>query len=119
MIRHETWNAYKMMRRMSRDHLDLLREIESILVSAWRNDPGVDDAAARAALDSVLGEKPSAAGSRAADLAGRLAVARSARAEVGDEDWRNGLRVVRDSVDRHSSGKPGGQDYLRFVGQAL
>lgn len=114
----DTGGPNKLMRRMSRDHLDVLHNIEFSLVSAYREEPGVDDAvvltALQAALAGVRPEEP-----RAQAVFARLESIRELRTDVPPEVWRNGLRVVADSVRNHSTLRAGDVAYLKFVSPFL
>src|SRR4051812_22478219 len=93
----------KLMKRMSRDHLDVLQNIEFALVNCHRHDPGIDDLAVATALRHALavgGTEP--AEPRVAELVQALDEARAHRADVSDDLWRDALRVVADSVKTHS-----------------
>src|SRR5690348_15998648 len=71
------------MKRVSREHEDVLQNIEFVLVTGWRDDPRVDDAGALAALQGALtGQEPD--DPRAAVLAGNLAEVRRLREDVPD-----------------------------------
>jgi len=40
---------------------------------------------------------------------------RRVRSDISDDIWRDGLRTVQQSVQRHSNLRPGEQEYLDFV----
>jgi hypothetical protein len=106
----------KLMRRMADEHEDVLQNIEFAIVNAHKNDPGIDDAIAHEALRAALhGEEPS--DPRAADLLEALDVMREFRQDVDDDVWDKALRVIDDSVRRHSQLAPGETSYLSFVRQ--
>jgi len=104
----------KLMKRMSRDHLDVLQNIEFALVSAYRNDRDVDDCvvaeALNAAIHDAVPDEP-----RARSLVHQLASVREFRADMADNIWRDALRTVLQSVQRHSTFKRGSTEYLDFV----
>ena len=106
----------KLMKQMSRDHEDVLQNIEVALVRRHREDPRIDDRAAdealRAALHGTMPTHP-----RAADLYESLTAIRQLREDIPDDVWRDGLRVVDDSVRRHSQLRPGETSYFEFAGQ--
>ena len=102
------------MKQMSRAHEDILQNIEATLVAEWREDPDIDDRSALEALQASV----SGAGAEDARVSGLVAALRSIRefrAEVGDATWLEAVRVVADSVRRHSKREPGETSYLEFV----
>ena len=106
----------KLMKRMAGAHEDVLQNIEFALVSRHREDPGIDDRAVDEALRCYLNDtEPSDA--RVADLVGALEAIRQFREDISDDVWHDGLRVVRDSVHRHSRLRRGETGYLAFAGQ--
>lgn len=110
----QSQSPIKLMKRVSSRHEDLLKDIESVLVACHRRDSGMDDRAASEAIRAKLnGEKSS--DPRVADLVTDLARVRDSRRDVSDDDWRDALRVVDDSVRRHSSLRAGEKSYLEFV----
>jgi len=104
----------KLLKRMTRDHQDVLQNIEFILVSGYRDDHSIDDCivadALKAAIRHDVPQDP-----RAASLHEGLRGVRELRADVSDDIWRDGLRTVLQSVHRHSGLKPGSRGYLDFV----
>jgi hypothetical protein len=105
------------MKHMTRDHVDVLQNIEFTLVSCSRRDRSIDDRMVAAALEAAL--RPSDAD---VDMAPQVEMMcellqgmRETREDVSDEIWRAGLRTVRDSVHRHSGLRPGEKAYLQFV----
>ena len=102
------------MKRMTRDHQDVLENIEFVFVEAYREDDSIDDAAVLETLRAALG-RAEATDPRAMDMLERLAEVRELRSDVSDEVWRGGLHIVQQSVRRHSLGRPGETDYLRFI----
>ena len=102
------------MKRVARDHEDVLQNIEFALVRCHKDDPRVDDRVADEALTgAIAGAEPD--GPHASDVFAALASIRRLREDVEDEIWREALRVVRDSVRRHSERRPGETSYLDFV----
>ena len=101
------------MKRMAREHESVLHGIEGTLISSWEADPSVDDAVVGIAIHAVLTKQmpddPSAVA-----LAAELTVER-VRHDVTDLIWGEALRIVRDSLHRHSQLLPGEREYLRFV----
>lgn len=104
----------KLLKRMTRDHQDILQNIEFILVTGYRDDGSIDDrivaAALRAAIHGDVAED-----ARAQSLNEGLEEMREFRADVTDDVWRDGLRTVLQSVHRHSDLRPGERNYLDFV----
>ncbi len=105
------------MRKMARDHQDVLQNIEFALVTGHRKDPEIDDSKAIAALTaSLAGVDPETLDDhRVSDLVKALATIRQLRAELPEDVWREGLRVVKESIRRHSDLQPGETKYLDFV----
>jgi hypothetical protein len=105
------------VKHMTRDHVDVLQNIEFALVSAARREPNIDDRTIDQALRSCINptDPPDDAGSRVVRLCGVLEDVRSLREDVPDDIWVAGLRTVDDSVRRHSSLLPGEKSYLDFV----
>ena len=107
-------NPHARFRKMTRDHADVLQNIEFALVSAWREDGAIDDRTVALALKAAIAES-----TPTEVLAGRLvddlAFARTFRGDVSDDIWRAGLKVVLESVHTHSDARPGDRDYLDFV----
>ena len=52
-----------------------------------------------------------------ASLVMALRAMRQLREDLTDDVWREALRVVADSVKRHSDFRPGETSYLSFAGQ--
>ncbi len=103
----------KLMRTMQRDHLGVLYAIEKAIVEANREHADVDDSAVRAAVVAHLNDRdPDRCGE---EVFNRLAAARRNRSDVPDEVWRDGLRVVLDSVKNHSDCQPGEVGYVEFA----
>lgn len=104
----------KLLKRMSKDHVDVLQNIEFSLLSGHREDPTIDDpiiaGALRAAIRGDVSED-----ARARWLSESLEEIRQVRSDVSDDVWRDGLRVVLQSVHTHSSLRPGSRAYLDFV----
>lgn len=107
----------KLMKTMARKHEDVLQNIEATLVDAWHDDPATDDRVVDAGLTEVL-EGRSSEGA-AGQIVDRLGGVREMRDDIDDQVWNDALRVVRDSVRRHSALKPGERAYLRFVSNYL
>lgn len=99
---------------MARDHLDILQNIEFVLVSGYRSDRSIDDRIVADALRAViLDTEPE--NTRAQSLSESLEEIRELRADISDDIWQEGLRIVLQSVHRHSSLKPGCRLYLDFI----
>ena len=104
----------KLLRRMSRDHVDVLQNIEFSLLSGHREDPAIDDRLVAGVLRAAIhGDMPEDV--RAQSLSEGLEEIRQVRPDVPDDVWRDGLRVVLQSVHTHSSLRPGSRAYLDFV----
>jgi hypothetical protein len=103
-----------LLKRMSRDHHDILQNIEFVLASGYRDDRSIDDRLVADALKAAIdGNVPQDA--RAQSLNDGLEEIRQFRCDTSDDIWRDGLRTVLQSVHRHSSLGPGARDYLDFV----
>ena len=103
-----------LLKRMSRDHQDVLQNIEFVLVSGYRSDRSIDDRIVANALKAaILDDIPEDA--LAQSLNEGLEEVREIRSDISDDIWRDGLRTVLQSVHRHSSLIPGSRGYLDFV----
>lgn len=104
----------KLMKRMARDHPDVLQNIEFALVTCHRQDRSLDDrvmdAALRASLASQPPEDPGVA-----IVFESLASVREMRHAVPADIWSDCLRVVQDSIHTHSARTPGETAYLAFA----
>jgi len=115
---HESSNvmrgSHKLMKRMQREHLDVLQNIEFALVERYREDSTIDDhiiaEALKATIDNVVPQND-----QTASIKESLQGIRELRSDVSDDIWRDGLRTVLQSVHRHSDLRPGSTDYLDFV----
>ncbi|UCC96725.1 MAG: hypothetical protein JSW66_12875 [Phycisphaerales bacterium] len=110
----ETVGSGKLLKRMTRDHQDLLQNIEFVLISGYRDNGTIDDRIVADALSAAIGGNVSQ-DRRAQSLTEALEGIREFRSDVSDEIWRDGLRTVLQSVRRHSSLRPGSRGYLDFV----
>jgi hypothetical protein len=110
-------SAKNLLKRMPRDHPDVLHAIESAIVAAARQAFELDDFAISRTLRSFIRgtELPDDAGSGERVLAAHLTRARAAREDVSRDIWIAGLRTVDDSVRRHSALLPDEVSYLEFV----
>jgi len=104
----------KIFKRMTRNHLDVLQNIEFSIVSTCRGHRDIDDKIISSALRAAIaGDEP--ADELSALLTKDLANIRRMRADVPDKIWTNGLKVVLESVHNHSNTRPGDRDYLTFI----
>ncbi|MHC4511598.1 MAG: hypothetical protein ACYTAO_22045 [Planctomycetota bacterium] len=110
----ETVGSGKPLKRMTRNHQDILQNIEFVLVSRYRDNGTIDDRIVADALTVALGGNVPQ-NRRAQSLTEALEEIREFRSDVSDEIWRDGLRTVLQSVHRHSSLRPGSRGYLDFV----
>lgn len=110
--------SHKLLKRMRRDHLDVLQNIEFFLIKRYEEDGTIDDRlvseALKAAIDNVIPQDE-----RAALIKGSLQGIREIRSDVPDDIWRDGLRTILQSVHRHSDLKPGSTYYLDFVSEFI
>ena len=104
----------KLLKRMTRDHHDLLQNIEFILVSGYREDGSIDDRIISDALKAAI-RGDTAEYALAESLNEDLEEMRLLRSDVSDDIWRDGLRTVLQSVQRHSNLRRGEREYLDFV----
>lgn len=104
----------KLLKRMTRDHQDVLQNIEFILVSGYRDDDRIDDRIIADALKAAI-SGDTAEDALAESLNKDLAETRQLNSDVSDDIWRDGLRTVLQSVQRHSNLSPGEREYLNFV----
>jgi len=106
-------------KHMTRDHADVLQNIEFALVQCARDDSSIDDRLIDQALRICISqsELPEDIDSRVARLCQTVTSIRSLREDVADDIWIAGLRTVDESVRRHSDLKPGETEYLDFVQQ--
>ncbi len=114
MARRQMKAGGSLQRRMMRDNFDVLQNVEAVFDAAYRQWDRVDDATCHAAIESTLMGAP-ARDPITALLVENLARARRVRPDVSDEDWRNALRVVAESIRAHSSRRAGEVEYLAFV----
>jgi hypothetical protein len=106
------------LKHMARNHEDVMQNIEFLLVTSWREDPSIDDRIASQALRAAIAGKETD-DPQAAELLDGLRQIRAMREDVTEPVWRGALRVVDDSVHRHSSCRPGETEYLRFASQFI
>jgi len=108
----------KLLKRMTRDHQDLLQNIEFVFISRYREDRHIDDRivadALKAAIDGYTAED-----ALAESLNKGLEKVRLFRSDVSDDIWRDGLLTVLQSVRRHSRLGQGEREYLDFVGHFI
>jgi len=104
----------KLLKRMTRDHHDLLQNIEFIFISQYRDDRHIDDRIVADTLKAAI-HGDMAEDALAESLNKDLGEIRRLRSDVSDDIWRDGLRTVLQSVQRHSNLKPGEREYLDFV----
>jgi hypothetical protein len=109
-----TLGPNKLLKRMTRDHVDILQNIEFTLISDYRENRSIDDRIIADTLKaSIRGEEPE--DSRSQKLNDSLEAMREFRSDVPDDLWRDGLRTVLQSVHRHSNLRPGERNYINFV----
>lgn len=104
----------KLLKRMTRDHHDLLQNIEFIFISRYRDDHRIDDRIVADTLKAAI-HGDTAEDALAESLNEDLGEIRRLRSDVSDDIWRDGLRTVLQSVQRHSNLRPGEREYLDFV----
>ena len=104
----------KLLKRMARDHHDLLQNIEFIFISQYRDDRRIDDRIVANTLKAAI-SGDAAEDALAESLNKDLGEIRRVRSDVSDDIWRDGLRTVLQSVHRHSNLRLGEREYLDFV----
>ena len=114
----ETPESRKLMKRMVRDHQDVLQNIESIIISEYRENRRIDDRVVADALKAAI-HSETAENNLAESINQALEEMRMLRSDVSDDVWRDGLRTVLQSVHRHSYLRPGEREYLCFVGDFI
>ena len=104
----------KIYKEMTKNHVDVLENIEFAIINVWRENPLIDDKAVAAALKAVIkAEEPKDIMSCLLKKA--LEGARLIRSDVSDEIWTKGLKVVLESVYTHSEAEEGDRFYLEFA----
>ena len=105
---------YSLEQRMIRDHADVLRNVESSLVSVAMESDEIDDHIVEQVLRYAInhGSPEDPIVQWAMDL---LATVRQQHPDVTDALWRDAMRVIHTSLKRHSSCEPGETSYLYFV----
>jgi hypothetical protein len=114
VVYKEGASSIKRMMRASRDHLDILQNIEFMLVETHREHPEIDDRDVRDALRAALNGTGSES-FQVTVLILALTAVRENRDDVSDDVWRKCLRVVEESVERHSTFRLGETSYLDFA----
>jgi len=110
----ETPGSGKLLKRMTRDHQDVLQDIEFVFISRYREDNRIYDRIVANALKAAIGGD-TAEDALVESLNKDLEGVRLFRSDVSDDIWRDGLRTVLQSVHRHSYLRPGEREYLDFV----
>jgi hypothetical protein len=102
---------------MTRDHTDVLQNIEFALVSVAKGQPEIDDHAVLESLNmSIKGRTPDeSTDPKVAKLYESLESIRAMREDVSDAIWAGGLKTIAESVQNHSGLAPGEKGYLDFV----
>jgi hypothetical protein len=118
MARKKMKGGKGLMDRIAREHEDVLHDIEQLFVVRWRENAQVDDLRCHQAIEAVvIGQAPQHPD--AAALAEGLRRVRQYRQDISDQVWMDALRVVAESIRRHSARLPGETNYLGFVGVFL
>jgi hypothetical protein len=110
----ETPESGKLLKRMTRNHWDVLQDIEFVFISRYRDDRRIDDRIVADTLKAAI-RSDIAEGALAESMNKALEEMRLFRSDVSDDIWRDGLLTVLQSVHRHSSVRPGEREYLDFV----
>lgn len=101
-------------RQLTTAYCDVLYAIESAIVNCAIEDRRIDDAVTLAVIRRVILQDPPTTLPHAW-LYAELAAARGRCGNLVDSDWNDCLRVVMDSVRRHSCLEEGERSYLNFV----
>ncbi len=108
-----------LMRRMSTHHLDILQNIEYALLTIFKVDPALDDRAIAVALGAYL-DNESVIDEDTRDILGSINMVRATnQGDHPESRWRDGMKVVLDSVKTHSTLAPGDRGYLRFISRFI
>jgi hypothetical protein len=106
------------MKKMTRDHMDVLLNIEFVLVDGYRHESSIDDRIALDALrcmhNAVVPDDP-----RTFDLVENLIEVEEMRPELPEQVWNECLRVIMESVRTHSTLQQGATGYLNFAAQFI
>jgi hypothetical protein len=105
-------------RRMARDHLDLLQNVDFTLLDAHRRMNEVDDQVVATVLQAAI-RRSEPQDPLAVQLLDELNQARALREDASDDLWTEALQVVYSSVRRHSSCRGGDTAYLNFVARYI
>ena len=98
----------------SKSNLDVLFTIEGTCTRCAMEDQRIDDAVVWSVLrDLILEDPPSTLPH--AWLYSEILAARELGRDIDEETWNECLRIVRDSVERHSDRDPGDCSYLAFI----
>lgn len=114
----ETLEENKLMKRMTKDHVDVLQNIEFILVTSHRENSSIDDRIIADALKATI-DNDVPQDERAISIKENLQDMYEFRGDVSDDIWHAGLRTVLQSVQRHSDLRPGSTEYLNFVSEFI
>mgnify|MGYP001061073684 CR=1 FL=1 len=114
----ETPESRKLLKRMARDHQDVLQNIEFVFIDHYSEDHHIDDRIVADALEAAI-RGDTAEDTLAESLRKGLEEMRLLRSDVSDDIWQDGLRTVLQSVHRHSCLRPGEREYLDFVGDFI
>ena len=106
------------IKKLSRDHEVVLQDIEAVLVYEEREIPEIDDQTAslavRARIANIAPDD-----SLAESLFNELGFVRDKHGTISEFEWIEALRVVHESIVRHSSRTPGEKHYLRFAARFI
>ncbi len=106
-VRRDRWDE------ITRNHQDVLQNIEATLVNCWREAQGLDDYWVHVALVAAMRDD-SPDHPAAWYVYWRLKAVRERR-DVPPDVWLDALRVVDQSVRDHSSLRHGNRSYLSFI----
>lgn len=106
----------KLRRTISKNHMDLLQNIEFVLVRHYRDNDDIDDNMCADALRSVVKDKP-LTNPYSISMAEELLSLKASRGDVDDKLWIDSCRVVLNSINDHSTLAPGNRGYLTFMKQ--
>ena len=106
----------RLRQTVSKNHMDLLQNIEFVLSHHYRENNDIDDNMCADALRAVIKDKP-LTNPHSISMVEELASVRALRDDIDDKLWIDACRVVLNSINNHSALVPGERGYLTFVSQ--
>ena len=106
--------SWAKVREHSQCNLDVLFSIEGTCTRCAAEDQRIDDSIVWSVLHALILEDPPSTLPHAW-LYSEILAARELGRDIDEETWNECLRMVRDSVDRHSAHRPGDFSYLAYI----